>query len=337
MTSLINGLGGDAGFGENSLPANDDDSTSQIDGTGVFPNGLNFFGNTWTSLYINNNGNITFDQPQGTYTPFVLTGATSNPIIAAFFADVDTEGGTVAASPGGTSTGSNLLFWDLDSGNGALTATWDDVGYFSAGTDLLNAFQIQLVDRSVGNSPGDFDIRFLYENLEWTTGDASDGIHARAGYSSGNGTDFHELSESGNAAQMLDLVNRTNTGQPGEFVFTVRNGVVLDPPDVQFMDAAVSVIEDVGIVEVELTRTGDLTAGSTVQVAVGTGGASTATPERTLVSSIFLPPLPSARVKPRPLLTSQLLMIQSLNLMKSLACLFPVFPMPRSAIPLFIP
>src|SRR5262245_44015330 len=34
---------------------------------------LNFFGLSFTSLYINTNGNITFDAPLSTFTPFGLT------------------------------------------------------------------------------------------------------------------------------------------------------------------------------------------------------------------------------------------------------------------------
>ncbi|NJM21737.1 MAG: hypothetical protein HC874_26720 [Richelia sp. SL_2_1] len=44
--ALINGLGGSAGFGENVLNANDDNSTEFIDVTSVFESGLNFFGTT---------------------------------------------------------------------------------------------------------------------------------------------------------------------------------------------------------------------------------------------------------------------------------------------------
>src|SRR5262245_16394669 len=111
MTSLLNDLGGSAGFGEFSLARNDDGSTPFIDLSSVFSNpgasqqGINFFGQYYTGLYINNNGSVTFNAPTSTFTPSAITGATSNPIIAAYWADVDTRGGSVAPSPGGTSTG----------------------------------------------------------------------------------------------------------------------------------------------------------------------------------------------------------------------------------------
>src|SRR4249920_2571215 len=90
---LINGLGGPEGFGENTLSRNDDGSSPAIDITSVFGNGLNFFGHTYTALYLNNNGNITFSGPLSTFTPGPITAGLNNPIIAVFWADVDTRGG----------------------------------------------------------------------------------------------------------------------------------------------------------------------------------------------------------------------------------------------------
>lgn len=51
---------------------------------------LNFFGTTDTNLFVTNNGNVTFNAPLGTFTPFGLT-TSSIPIIAPFFADWDTR------------------------------------------------------------------------------------------------------------------------------------------------------------------------------------------------------------------------------------------------------
>ncbi len=232
-SDLVGSLGGTSGFGEQLLARNDDGSTGAIDITSVFgAAGLDFFGTRYTSLFINNNGNITFAAPTGTFTPSAITGGANNPIIAPFWADVDTRGGTVAPTPGGNSTGTNLVYYDLDAVNRVLTVTWDDVGYYSIGTDRLNAFQLQLIDR--GN--GDFDIVFRYEDINWTTGGASGGsgglggTPARAGYSAGDGVNAFELPQSGNQAAILALDDTAgNTGHPGVTVFQVRNGVVGAP------------------------------------------------------------------------------------------------------------
>lgn len=231
--NLINGLGGGAGFGEFFLGRNDDSFTGAINVTSVFgPQGVNFFGTNYTSVFVNNNGNITFRNGSGTFTPFQITGGLGNPIIAPFFGDVDTRGTTAPATPGGTSTGSNLVYWDLDATNRAVTVTWDDVGYYSQHRDKLNAFQLQLVDQGGGN----FAIVYRYEAINWTTGDASGGSGglggsvARAGYSAGNNVDYFEFPQSGNQNAMLDLENTVgNTGIPGVWVFEVRNGQVQSP------------------------------------------------------------------------------------------------------------
>jgi nidogen-like/Big-like domain-containing protein/uncharacterized protein DUF5801/VWA domain-containing protein/hemolysin type calcium-binding protein len=228
---LINGLGGSAGFGEQlALDVGDDNSSAKVDVSSIFPTGMNFFGTTYNDFYINNNGNITFKDPLGTYTPFALTGPTGNPIIAPFFADVDTRGAVGNTSPGGTSTGANRVYLDFDTTNGVITITWDDVGYYGAHADHVNAFQLVIYNTGGQN----FSFEFRYENVDWTTGDASGGsgglggVVARAGWNSGNGTDFFELPQSGNQSAILALETTSNPGtaQDGNWVFNVVGGEV---------------------------------------------------------------------------------------------------------------
>lgn len=204
--NMVSGLGGADGYGEGQLPSNDDGSTGFLDLSTVFDAGMNFYGTTYTGLYLNNNGNVTFGHRISTYIPYDLTGETSNPIIAPFFADVDTRA-------------AGKLYYDLDTVNGIFSATWDAVGEYSQGTSP-NSFQLRLTDQGSGN----FDIEFRYESLTWTHGN-----NARAGYNSGNGTDFYELAESGVAADMLDLVNRSNVDPSvaGLFQWQVRDGNVV--------------------------------------------------------------------------------------------------------------
>ena len=246
MTSLVNNLGGTAGFGEFWLPANDDGSTAFIDLTPIFgTQGINFFGRYYTGFYLNNNGSVTFNAASSSFTPSAITGSTSNPVIAAYWADIDTRGGGVTPTPGGTSAGTNLLWYDLDSVTHTFTATWDDVGYYSGQTNKLNAFQLSIHQV---NAQGDFDITFRYENVDWTTGNASGGSNglggtpARAGYSAGNGVEYFELPQSGNQADLLALESASNIGTPGTFVFSVRNGV----PSVGVTVGDASAVEDDG-------------------------------------------------------------------------------------------
>lgn len=210
------------GFNGNALPANDDGST------GAEPLGftINFFGNQRNSAFLNNNGNITFDAPLSTFTPGGVNLPTAE-IIAPFFADVDTRG-----------PGSGLLTYDqgVIDGRNAFVVNWLNVGYFSSRTDLLNSFQLVLIDRSdIG--AGDFDIEFNYGQIQWETGEASGGVNglggnsARVGYSNGSGTDFFELPGSQINGAFLDggpneLISLTNVDLPGRFVAVVRSGQI---------------------------------------------------------------------------------------------------------------
>lgn len=257
--NLIKNLGGSSGFGEQYLVRGDDSNyVSNIDIRPWFgTNGLNFFGTNYTAISVNNNGNITFG-PSGlsSYTPWGMQQSNSVPMIAAYFADVDTRGysnnvlgpGAVTATTGGTSTGSNLTWYDFNSsGYGTLTVTWDDVGYYPTQTDKLNAFQLRLI----GTGGGGFDIEFRYETINWTTGSASGGSGglggtvARAGFTAGDGTNYYELLQSGIQDQMLSLEDTPgNTGQDGYYRFTASSGLNTD--DVLYGDEDNNIISGGG-------------------------------------------------------------------------------------------
>lgn len=212
---LRDGFGGQAGYGDLSQPPNDDSSSSRLN----LPFSLNFFGNTYSTFWQNNNGNITFGGPVDEYTPkaFPVSG---QPMIAPFWADVDTSGtGAVyTASPDANT----------------LVATWHNVGYFDAHSNKTNDFQLTLLNRP-DTGAGNFDIEFRYRQLQWTTGDYSfgigglGGIPAQAGYDAGNGTNFFALPGSFSYS-VLDLANTSNVSQnmPGLWTMAIRNGAISD-------------------------------------------------------------------------------------------------------------
>lgn len=211
-----------AGFTTNSLYANDDGSTDLV------PIGfeINFAGQLWSSLYVNNNGDVTFTQPLSTYTPFSI-GSSQIPIIAPFFADVDTR-----------PSGSALVTYGTDTvdGHAAFGVNWVNVGYYAYHMDKLDSFQLVLIDRS-DLTPGDFDIEFNYDSLTWETGDASGGqdgfggTPARAGFSDGtvNSNGWQELPGSGISYALLDggsnalASHNLDSSQPGRYVFHIRS------------------------------------------------------------------------------------------------------------------
>jgi nidogen-like/HYR domain-containing protein/carboxypeptidase family protein len=218
----------DPGCATNALDRNDDGSTGAV--AIGFP--VNFFGTTYTHLFINNNGNVTFDSAMSTFTPFGLSGPIGTRIIAPFFADVDTRG--AGSDVVRYSWGATTLF-----GRPAFCVNWLNVGYYSAHFDKLNSFQLILVDRSdVG--AGDFDIYFNYDQIQWETGDASGGVggfggtSAAVGFSAGTGAPntFFEFPASRVNGALLDSNTLTglihgsrNTLVLGRYVFHVRNGV----------------------------------------------------------------------------------------------------------------
>jgi hypothetical protein len=209
-------------FNTNNLPGNDDESTGLVS----IGFSVNFFGTSYTDLFVNNNGNVTFGTYLSTYTPFGLTSDIGTSIIAPFFADVDTRVGNIVTYGQGT--------WGT---RNAFGVNWIDVGYYEQHTDKLNSFQLILVDRS-DVAPGDFDIIFNYDKIQWETGDASDGVDglggssAHVGYSNGtgnNGTNL-ELSGSGVNGAFLNggphaLISSSNVEVLGRYLFEVRNGL----------------------------------------------------------------------------------------------------------------
>src|SRR5262245_21120571 len=111
MASLVNGLGGSAGFGESSMARNDDSPSISIDLSTVFAGGLNFFGTTYTSLWLNYNGSVSFGSAVTAFSPTTITGSGGVRIIAPFWGDVDIRN-TKDPTPG-----TNLIWWDLDVAN----------------------------------------------------------------------------------------------------------------------------------------------------------------------------------------------------------------------------
>lgn len=188
------------------------------------PFSANFFGQTYDHIYVNNNGNVTFDSGLADYTPESLSG-TSHKIIAPFWADVDTRG-----DASGVVTFGPTLF----GGHAAFCVNWVNVGYYNSATDKLNSFQLLLVERA-DSGTGDFDILMNYDRVQWETGDADGGTDglggssARMGYSNGVDVSF-EYPGSGVNGAFLDSAptglahNNRNSLVSGRYIFEVRNG-----------------------------------------------------------------------------------------------------------------
>lgn len=215
-----------------TLPSNDDQSTGRI--ALGFP--VKFFDRWYTSVFVNNNGNVTFDAPQRTFTPYSLT-STTRKIIAPFFADVDTRNSSNVKYGRGVMNGAK-----------AFGVNWFNVGYFYKHGSPRNSFQLIFVDRR-DIRVGDFDIIFSYQRIKWETGDASGGTggfgghSARVGFSNGTGQPgtFYEMQGSAINGSFIDggphalTSGKYNSNQLGHYVFKVRKGRVGKPTSLPWL------------------------------------------------------------------------------------------------------
>jgi MYXO-CTERM domain-containing protein len=179
------------------MAPNDDGSTGNI-GLGF---DFCFYRESRNSLFINNNGNVTFGASFGGFTPtgFPLTGRA---MIAPFWADVDTRNRTDADT--------NLVWHRTygSAGNQVFVVTWDSVGYFSGQNGARNTFQLALAENP--NQWGtNLNIAFSYGRMDWTTGQASGGgpfggVPATVGANQGDGVRFSQLGRFGQAGNAYD-------------------------------------------------------------------------------------------------------------------------------------
>jgi len=182
---------------------------------------VNFFGNSYSELYVSNLGHIGFQPASQNISPFMSSVNTGN---------------------GGAVSYGNLIY----EGHLAFGVSWIDVTDTKDGAahGLSNTFQLLLVDRSdVGE--GDFDFIFNYDSIQWGYGDSLGETiinDAWIGYSGGDvdarGHDSffgYRTQDNRMNLQLLPFdasqlpYNSLNSGVDGRYVFEVRNGAVTNP------------------------------------------------------------------------------------------------------------
>ncbi len=226
---------GGSGSGAPSCPGPDGESGPAIDPFGF---DIDFYGSEYGGAYINNNGNLTFQGPLPEFTPSLSDFG--SPIIAPFFADVDTRGPASSVVNFGRGTlGGHKVF----------VVNWPGVGCFNENSNVLDDFQLIVIDRAdrnSGTSGDDFDIEFNYDTIAWDTGQASGGDAncrngaagnaAYVGFSNGTAADTYVLPGSGTPNAFLDatpstalIANDLGSSTPGRYLFTVVNGQPTQP------------------------------------------------------------------------------------------------------------
>ncbi|XP_068098033.1 uncharacterized protein [Hyperolius riggenbachi] len=213
-------------------PKIDDGGTELIRLSRVIP----LFGTAYSSLYVNNNGLLSFQSPIGQYVPQALPVAFGNPFLAIFWADVDNRyQGDIYYRE---STDPDLLYRATSDvrlyfrdphflAQWVFVATWHRVGYYASNTDKLNTFQVVL--STDGNQTF---LLYNYEDIQWPSLDANGyivyGPVALAGLNSGNDTGYYAIPESLSPA-IANISSTSNVNVTGRWVFKASN---LHPEDV---------------------------------------------------------------------------------------------------------
>jgi len=170
------------GFDSNAIPRGYENAASRVD-IGFT---VNFFGYEYSQLILFSTGSVGFYGRHG--TRYGRMDQQVGNILAPYIDSIDTRyaGGQVTYGAG------------TYDGQAAFGVNWVDVDYFGNGIGLSdhvlnqeyrfanpdihaarNSYQLIIVDRSEGNSFGDFDFIFNYDSIQWAS------TSARVGWSSG--------------------------------------------------------------------------------------------------------------------------------------------------------
>jgi len=148
-----------------------------------------FYGETYNSLYINVNGNITFGAPYSAYSPSGFPSTSVPAMVAPFWADVDLRG---------TGNGVNNVYVKLEPGK--IIVQWVQVGFYNENVDPRNTFQVVLTDASDPDLGIGYNTRFAYGDMNWGVGNASGGTsgfgkttYATVGAQANGGTKFYQI------------------------------------------------------------------------------------------------------------------------------------------------
>ncbi|XP_067172895.1 sushi, nidogen and EGF-like domain-containing protein 1 [Apteryx mantelli] len=200
-----------------------------------------FYGKIHRSLYVNNNGVISFGSRVNQYTPDPFPLADGRSFVAPYWGDVDNVLGgevfyretTEPALLSRITKDINRYFPTIPyTAKWAFVATWDHVAYYGSTSSKGNTFQAALTTDTKTSF-----IILNYDQIQWASGTASGGdpetglggTPAHAGFNSGNEKDFYNIPGSRTDA-IINITKTSNVNVPGRWVFQVNEFKVTGVP-----------------------------------------------------------------------------------------------------------
>ncbi|XP_003375523.1 putative Low-density lipoprotein receptor repeat class B [Trichinella spiralis] len=224
--------------GDHLLPPNDDQSSDEFQ----LLDSIHFYGKAYRSVYINENGMISFDTDFNSYRTGELIDF-GHPLIAIFYADVDISGphgGHVfyrtSQDPELLKTSSDLIrnkfHWDASDyeAKSLLIVTWDRVGSYQRHNDRVNSFQLVISSNETTSYA-----QFLYadDEIQWikSTDKHPHGGNqiARAVFVAAEDK-IYALPES-YSKRMFDINKETNVALPGVFLYRISESTIVNPQE----------------------------------------------------------------------------------------------------------
>jgi subtilisin family serine protease len=193
-----------------SMSASDDGSIGPVD-VGF---SVNWFGTSYSSIYINNNGGFVFNDGGGDFTSYrgVDLQTATRPYVLPLFTDIDTR-----------YTDGVVTFGPLDNANpsAGFCINWVDVGEYQ-GTEEDYSFQVIMTNLGGGQ----IDLEFNYDRVSVPTNSSNQTFEV--GYTAGNASDYLVLADSTEAS--ATVANRLVANKfpasctvAGRYIYEIRS------------------------------------------------------------------------------------------------------------------
>jgi Secretion system C-terminal sorting domain len=176
-------VGFDTDVGVAPLYENDNATSPAI----TLPFNFCFYGNSYSSVYISNNGIVSFTRPIHDFIDstqqFPLGGDTM--VIAPFYADANTN------------NHEGVVYYKITPTH--MVVIWDSVRYKGSDVDGWNTFQLIISNGNDPVLPDGTNLQFCYPEMQWSCADASGGFSgyggtpAFVGINKGDGTTYAQI------------------------------------------------------------------------------------------------------------------------------------------------